>query len=282
MNILSNALNGMLYELNNKYWVSPGTLEFNFMVDYSGTINSYPQGSCISRISPGSTQSTSSTSSTTTTSTTTTTTTAAPSTTPTSGSPTSTTTGTTTSGTTTVPSNTAHNYGLVLEKSILFYEAQQSGDLPPTHRINWRGDSALGDSGIYGEDLTGGWYDGKLLFICIENSMKQSLIELQDKNCVKIQLVFFFYVKQDYFLSIAGDTVKFNLPMSASVINLAVGLYKWKDAYSASNQLQHMYDSIKWPLDYFLKCWRNSAQIYYAQVHVNYISIIEIFAKMAH
>lgn len=54
--------------------------------------------------------------------------------------------------------------------------------------------------------------------------------------------------------------------MSASVINLAVGLYKWKDAYSASNQLQHMYDSIKWPLDYFLKCWRNSAQIYYAQV----------------
>lgn len=92
----------------------------------------------------------------------------------------------------------------------------------------------------------------------------------------------FFYVKQDYFLSIAGDTVKFNLPMSASVINLAVGLYKWKDAYSASNQLQHMYDSIKWPLDYFLKCWRHSAQIYYAQVHVNYISIIEIFAKMAH
>lgn len=84
------------------------------------------------------------------------------------------------------------------------------------------------------------------------------------------------------FLFIAGDTVKFNLPMSASVINLAVGLYKWKDAYSASNQLQHMYDSIKWPLDYFLKCWRNSAQIYYAQVHVNYISIIEIFAKMAH
>lgn len=41
MNILSNVLNGMLYELNNKYWVFFGILEFNFMVDYSGIINSY-------------------------------------------------------------------------------------------------------------------------------------------------------------------------------------------------------------------------------------------------
>jgi hypothetical protein len=50
----------------------------------------------------------------------------------------------------------------VLEKSILFYEAQRSGKLPPSNRIPWRGDSALQDMGDNGEDLTGGWYDGEL------------------------------------------------------------------------------------------------------------------------
>lgn len=65
----------------------------------------------------------------------------------------------------------------------------------------------------------------------------------------------------------AGDGVKFNLPMSASVVNLAVGLIRWGDAYQASQQLQHMYNSLKWPLDYFLKCWRNDTHIYYAQVN---------------
>ena len=46
-------------------------------------------------------------------------------------------------------------------KSILFYEAQRSGDLPNDNRVSWRGDSALSDTGEFGEDLTGGWYDGK-------------------------------------------------------------------------------------------------------------------------
>ena len=48
----------------------------------------------------------------------------------------------------------------VLHKSILFYEAQGSGDLPDTNRIPWRHDSALNDKGSNSEDLTGGWYDG--------------------------------------------------------------------------------------------------------------------------
>ena len=49
-------------------------------------------------------------------------------------------------------------------KSILFYEAQRSGDLPDDNRVSWRGDSALGDSGDSEEDLTGGWYDGEHVF----------------------------------------------------------------------------------------------------------------------
>ncbi|NJL22284.1 MAG: hypothetical protein HC895_18025 [Leptolyngbyaceae cyanobacterium SM1_3_5] len=51
------------------------------------------------------------------------------------------------------------NYGEVLEKSFLFYEAQRSGDLPSTNRISWRGDSALRDGADVGVDLTGGYYD---------------------------------------------------------------------------------------------------------------------------
>ena len=56
---------------------------------------------------------------------------------------------------------TKYNLNEVLEKSILFYEAQRSGKLPASNRIPWRGDSALNDRGSNGEDLTGGWYDGK-------------------------------------------------------------------------------------------------------------------------
>ncbi|KAI0211367.1 hypothetical protein LSAT2_003807 [Lamellibrachia satsuma] len=58
-----------------------------------------------------------------------------------------------------VPNTGNYNLSEVLHKSILFYEAQRSGDLPATNRIPWRLDSALGDKGNNNEDLTGGWYD---------------------------------------------------------------------------------------------------------------------------
>nr|WP_208869773.1 glycoside hydrolase family 9 protein [Micromonospora cremea] len=39
----------------------------------------------------------------------------------------------------------AFNYAEALQKSLLFYEAQQSGRLPDWNRVSWRGDSALTD-----------------------------------------------------------------------------------------------------------------------------------------
>jgi len=51
------------------------------------------------------------------------------------------------------------NYGEALQKSLLFYEAQQSGPLPQWNRVSWRADSALDDGADVGLDLTGGWYD---------------------------------------------------------------------------------------------------------------------------
>lgn len=52
-----------------------------------------------------------------------------------------------------------YNYGEALQKSLLFYELQRSGDLPDETRCNWRGDSALLDGSDVGLDLTGGWFD---------------------------------------------------------------------------------------------------------------------------
>src|SRR5688572_32980280 len=51
------------------------------------------------------------------------------------------------------------NYGEALQKSLFFYEAQRSGDLPANNRVNWRGDSGMADGSDVGRDLTGGWYD---------------------------------------------------------------------------------------------------------------------------
>lgn len=52
-----------------------------------------------------------------------------------------------------------YNYGEALQKSLLFYELQRSGDLPEQVRCNWRGDSCLNDGSDAGLDLTGGWFD---------------------------------------------------------------------------------------------------------------------------
>ncbi|KAL0317064.1 UNVERIFIED_CONTAM: Endoglucanase 12 [Sesamum angustifolium] len=51
------------------------------------------------------------------------------------------------------------DYAAALTKSLLFYEAQRSGKLPPEQRVQWRGNSALSDGQEAGVDLEGGYYD---------------------------------------------------------------------------------------------------------------------------
>ncbi|URE13404.1 Glycosyl hydrolase family 9, partial [Musa troglodytarum] len=53
----------------------------------------------------------------------------------------------------------AIDYGLALTESLLFFEAQRRGKLPPGRRVTWRGDSALDDGKDNRVDLTGGHYD---------------------------------------------------------------------------------------------------------------------------
>ena len=86
----------------------------------------------------------------------------------TTGGVTSTTTDTSVTDTTTTSSGSTcsserYDYGRVLELSNLFYEAQRSGALPHDNRVEWRGNSSLGDKGHAGEDLTGGYHDGRIV-----------------------------------------------------------------------------------------------------------------------
>lgn len=46
-----------------------------------------------------------------------------------------------------------YNYAEVLQKSLFFYEVQQSGELPDWNEVEWRGDSTTHDY------ITGGWFD---------------------------------------------------------------------------------------------------------------------------
>ena len=45
------------------------------------------------------------------------------------------------------------NYGEALQKSLFFYEAQQTGVLPDWNEVSWRGDSVENDF------IPGGWFD---------------------------------------------------------------------------------------------------------------------------
>lgn len=51
------------------------------------------------------------------------------------------------------------NSAEALQKSLFFYEAQQSGALSPNNRVEWRGPACLADGQDIGRDLSGGWFD---------------------------------------------------------------------------------------------------------------------------
>ncbi|XP_010921617.1 endoglucanase 3 [Elaeis guineensis] len=51
------------------------------------------------------------------------------------------------------------NYRDALAKSILFFEGQRSGRLPPSQRMTWRRNSGLSDGSTMHVDLVGGYYD---------------------------------------------------------------------------------------------------------------------------
>ena len=63
----------------------------------------------------------------------------------------------------------------------------------------------------------------------------------------------------------AGDHVKFGLPMSASATTLLYGILFFDDGYKSAGQYDEALRQIRWPLDYFMKCFQESDR-FYAQV----------------
>ncbi|KAL6864885.1 hypothetical protein ACP4OV_016036 [Aristida adscensionis] len=112
-----------------------------------------------------------------------------------------------------------HDYHMALRKSILYFEAQRSGVLPPNQRVSWRASSGLFDGKADGVcpmctngevDLVGGYYD-------------------------------------------AGDNVKFGLPMAFTVTMMAWGILEYGKQMAAAGELQNAMDAVKWGTDYFIK-----------------------------
>ena len=118
------------------------------------------------------------------------------------------------------------DYDSALGLSLLFYDANRSGDLDEaSNRVPWRGDSGLNDGrdGIYFGDastenlqdglslnLTGGYHD-------------------------------------------AGDHVKFGLPLASTLSTLAWGGISFRDGYLKADEMNALLDTVRWGTDYLMK-----------------------------
>ena len=70
-----------------------------------------------------------------------------------------------------------HDYGDALRKSILFFEGQRSGRLPPNQRLRWRQDSAIHD----GAEAGVRWSYGRLFL-----SVKSHFTRAPFSHCIKL------------------------------------------------------------------------------------------------
>lgn len=62
-------------------------------------------------------------------------------------------------GSTASAADAKYNYAEALQKSMFFYEVQQSGALPEWNNVPWRADSMVDESGKDTDKVPGGWYD---------------------------------------------------------------------------------------------------------------------------
>lgn len=70
-----------------------------------------------------------------------------------------------------------YNYGEALQKSMFFYEVQQSGVLPDWNMVPWRENSMVDESGKDTDKVPGGWYDaGDHFKFCLTNAYSASLL----------------------------------------------------------------------------------------------------------
>ena len=83
----------------------------------------------------------------------------------------------------------SYNYAEALQKSMFFYEVQQSGVLPDWNKISWRADSMVDEDGKDTDFIPGGWFDaGDHFKFTLTNAYAASLMAwgyLQYEDAVK-------------------------------------------------------------------------------------------------
>ncbi|MDE6678006.1 MAG: glycoside hydrolase family 9 protein, partial [Ruminococcus sp.] len=77
----------------------------------------------------------------------------------------------------TVNAESNYNYAEALQKSMFFYEVQQSGILPEWNTVPWRADSMIDESGNETDVVPGGWFDaGDHFKFTLTNAYSASLM----------------------------------------------------------------------------------------------------------
>jgi len=59
--------------------------------------------------------------------------------------------------------------------------------------------------------------------------------------------------------------VKYGFPLAFTTTTLAWGILEFGDGYRAAGEFDNVLDSIRWPLDYFIKCHVRT-NLFYGQV----------------
>lgn len=81
------------------------------------------------------------------------------------------------------------DYGDALTKSLLYYEAQRSGKLPPNQRVQWRGDSGLKDGSDTGVSLI-----HSLILPFVINHIMSSIYATMSMFFLIVSLVVFLFL----------------------------------------------------------------------------------------
>jgi hypothetical protein len=143
-----------------------------------------------------------------------------------------------------------HDYRDALTKSILFFEGQRSGKLPPSQRVSWRRDSGLSDgSSIKASSAT------TPLLLCIFMAFS-----FASRFFLCSVLTFCFQVDLTGGYYDAGDNVKFGFPLAFSATMLAWSVLEFGGMMKG--ELQHARDAVRWGSDYLLKATSHPDTVY--------------------
>ncbi|MQL87864.1 hypothetical protein Taro_020420 [Colocasia esculenta] len=135
-----------------------------------------------------------------------------------------------------------HDYADALEKSILFFEGQRSGKLPPSQRMGWRGDSGLHD----GDEI------GVTSLSRRRAPPRPHWSAFSSWRRLWVDLVGGYYD--------AGDNIKFGFPMAFTTTVLSWSIVEF--GRYMGPQLPYARDAVRWATDYLLKATADPTRIH--------------------